>query len=126
MTITSGFSYSQAQWASRFPSMWLLRPVVRARRGYPGVPPDFTQARAVSLERYIRDSVVADLERYRPEVIFYDLLTRDPAYGRAPFDVLAFFRKDPRFEKIWSQYESTPQNFGFFGYVVRKPREGGL
>ncbi|MFQ5418140.1 MAG: hypothetical protein ACE5FL_14020 [Myxococcota bacterium] len=121
MTPLPAMSYCHATWASRFSSLWPLAAVVRAQRGTPDVPTWFTDARGAALERSVRDAVIADLERYRPELIFVDLQRRNRLYGPEPFDILAFFRQDPRFEAVWSRYQPAPRSVGSFAYAVRQP-----
>jgi len=113
--------YSNAAWASRFSCLWLLPAVVRARAGARAAPSWLTPERIDALETYLFDSVIADLERHRPELIFFELRRKLVMYGAVRIDVLKFFRKNPRFEAIWSEYTPLPQTVGPFGVAIRKP-----
>jgi hypothetical protein len=122
-TVFPTVTESNARWGSRFSCLWLLPAVIRVQQNDPGVPAWLTGERARAVEQYLFDSVVEDLERFRPEIIFYDRRRNHQAYGRARIDVLAFFRRDPRFEAIWSTYTPQKQRVGHFSYALRKKAE---
>ncbi len=88
-------------WSSRFPTQWLL----------PGAQAQLTQARGLDrererrlreIERYATDAVIADLERLPPDLVIVD--TDNPYMRQADFDYLAYFRRDPRFARLWQSY----------------------
>jgi hypothetical protein len=122
-TVFPTVTESDARWGSRFSCLWLLPAVIRVQQNDPGVPAWLTGERARAVEQYLFDSVVEDLERFRPEIIFYDRRRNHQAYGRARIDVLAFFRRDPRFEAIWSTYTPQKQRVGHFSYALRMKAE---
>jgi hypothetical protein len=98
--------YAEVEWASRFASLWLVPGVERWLR-----TPQEGGADAGSLEtlavidRYTRDSVVADLTRFEPAIIVVDARDPKPWYDGTGFDFIEHFSSDPRFTAIWERYE---------------------
>ncbi len=95
-------NYSGVRWASRFSCLWMI-PGLYADRADPGQPFAYGDVvRMGDLERYLIDSVVADLEREQPALIIVDQV---PPSGRlAEFRFLDFFGRDPRFAALFRDY----------------------
>jgi hypothetical protein len=107
-------------WASRFSCLWPLPAVLRAREQPDSAP----AARRERLETIGRDLVAAvrdDLARYRPELVLVPRAQQHQALGGMDPDLLAFFRSDPEFEKIWSGYAPVEETPGFRAYALRQP-----
>jgi hypothetical protein len=89
------------QWASRFPTQWLLPGALRRLREQPA--PDAGTARQLrEIESYAVDAVIEDLERTPPAIVFID--NANPYFGGPAFDYLGYFNRDPRFKQLWSAY----------------------
>jgi len=108
-------NYSQVGWSSRFPTLWLLPGAIRQRRGGEVADPALLD----DLERFTRDSVIADLSARPPEVIIVDDRAQKSYFGAEPFDYLAYFGADPRFARIWSDYVWVAEEVGFDIYRRR-------
>jgi hypothetical protein len=96
-------------WASRFPTQWLLPGVVN---GLHDAGPA-ARARLEEVERFVVDAVIEDLERNRPEIVLVDLA--NPYFAGPPFDYLGYFERYPRFRSVWSNYVKMEQ----FSFVER-------
>jgi hypothetical protein len=91
--------------ASRFPSLWSLGAIYwRAVRSDPPIR-YHERAEMDSLERYVNDAVVEDLEAGRPQV----LLVLRPGldrreWGLRRLDFLSYFLRDRRFASLFERY----------------------
>jgi hypothetical protein len=108
------------RWASRFPMQWLLPGLVRrraelAQQGVAVEPEGLREIR-----RYAVDSVVADLIRWSPALVFVDVREDKSYFGGLQFDYIAYFSEDPRFAQIWSRYELL-LDFGTYHLYRRRP-----
>lgn len=92
------------EWASRFPTQWLLPGVVNGLR----TTDDATLRRRLeAVERFTVDAVIEDLERNRPEVVVVDL--DDSYFDERDFDYLGYFARDARFRRLWRDYAKIDQ-----------------
>ena len=97
------------KWASRFPTLWPL-PALAKREARS----DETQTRALT------SWVSEDFERYQPSVVLVDL--RDDQFGLPRgYDILGFFMRDPRFAKLWLDYEKFGEVDGYAIYRRESP-----
>jgi len=94
-------TYSHVKWASRYPCLWPLPGIVRARDG----------SRAAGYRRRFIRSVVEDLEGRHAEWVLVD--TYDPQQG-APRGVriLDFLESDSEFRRVWSTYHAAGSQGG--------------
>jgi hypothetical protein len=102
-------NYSRVGWSSRFSTLWLLPGIIRKRSNGDLSNPALLD----EIETFIRESVVADLTTEPPDVIFVDDRSVKSYFGDVPFDYLAYFRKDPRFALLWSNYTWVAEEEGF-------------
>ena len=102
-------NYSRVGWSSRFPTLWLLPGAIRKRHS--GEATDI--ALLDEMERFTRESVLADLSAQPPDVIIVDDREKKSYYGPAPFDYLEYFGQDPRFARLWSDYVLVAEEVGF-------------
>lgn len=93
--------YTDVRWGLRFNSLWLL----------PGAYPEYTPGSRVQYhpldsmppaERYMFDSVIADLVRTPPAILIVDRIP--PGYRLLGFDYLTYFGRDPRFAALLQSY----------------------
>jgi hypothetical protein len=100
-------NYSGVRSASRFNSMWILGAVYRDQtRG--AAPIEYRErARMSPLEAYFGDAVVEDLSRDRPRLIVALRPAPDrPEWHLRRLNFVAYFLRDPRFERLFSRYRS--------------------
>jgi hypothetical protein len=107
-TIGSSFplvNYSGAEWASRFPHLWLLEATYQDQLQSPA-PLRYHEPREMGpAERYLNDAVSEDLARRRPAL----LLVLEPARdvqenGLRRLDYVKYFSRDPRVARLFLDY----------------------
>jgi arylsulfatase A-like enzyme len=117
-------NYAEVGFSSRFSCLWPVVAVVRSRaEGGESLSPA-KRERMAEIERYMIDSVIEDLERRPPDLIFVDRKEFSSRLTRTPFDYLEYFLRDPRFRKIWSHYRHL-NAVGRHQVYLRKPEEPG-
>jgi hypothetical protein len=111
-------SYSTAEYAGRSISQSFIPAYARLDE----VSDPVARERIVGAAEYQRRTVVEDFERRPPSVV---LVERNPSRlgmnGRQ-FDDIAFYRTDPRFQKIWANYEEYPPMGPLRVFVLRSGR----
>lgn len=107
-------TYADADWASRFPTLWPLPGIVRGRA-------DSRQdATALDrVERHMMDAVIEDFIRKPPAVVLVDVRVDKHYFGGHRFDYLEFFGRDPRFQSFWRDYERVFERPEFHVYLRR-------
>jgi hypothetical protein len=108
--------YAEVQWASRFPSLWLMPGIERRRRA---ASPDADMDRLAEIERFATEAVIADLSQGRPDLVFVDVRPWKPWQGAIDFDFIGRFSADPRFAALWARYELVGEEAGFEIYRRR-------
>ncbi|HHN67241.1 MAG TPA: hypothetical protein ENK15_04285 [Thermopetrobacter sp.] len=98
------------RWTSRAPSFWLLPGLIVARHELARHPDPRKARRLDAIEKYIRDSLIEDLRRHKPDIIAVDMRNGKPLMGLprfhdVPFSFLDWLKRDPRFVRIWKNYE---------------------
>lgn len=90
-------------WSSRFAALWPL-PALAPRQA-DGQPRTSTRdpARAADVERWLRQAVVEDLRRWRPEVVLVDTARVKQALPDG-FDILGWLQEDEAFRLEWTAY----------------------
>lgn len=118
MNLSWGFplaTYADADWPSRFPTLWPVAGVLRGR-----ADPRRDAAEVDRLERYVTDAVVEDMTRRPPAVVLVDVRPDKHYTGGRPLDYLAFFGRDPRFQRLWRDYERV-EAWPQFHVYLRRP-----
>lgn len=95
------------RWASRFPALWPLPGLQRARLD-PDLSAEQTK-RLDEIEHYIRSAINEDLEQRKPVLLLVDVQPHNPAFGDRKLSLLEFFSRDPRFAEIFSRYRKVDQ-----------------
>ncbi|MGH6918386.1 MAG: hypothetical protein ACREJ0_11870 [Geminicoccaceae bacterium] len=111
--------YAGVEWASRFPALWLL-PGLEQRRHAGAAGPDAELF--AEMDRFATEAVIADLSMSLPELIFVDARPEKRWCGDMDLDFIAHFSSDPRFSRLWSEYELIGDVEGFEVYVRRPLR----
>ncbi len=94
-------NYSGVGWSSRFPTLWLLPGAQQRRDAHGGKD----NALLDEIERFTRNAVVADLTRQPPDLVIVDNRASKSYFGSLDFDYLDYFLEDPRFARIWDDFE---------------------
>jgi len=118
-TVSMGFPlalYAEVEWASRFPSLWLVAGAEQRRRA---MAPGAELGILDRIERFTTDAVIADLAARQPELVFVDARPRKPFFGDIEFDYIEHFSADPRFAELWGRYEQIGKDDGFEVYRLR-------
>jgi hypothetical protein len=107
--------------ASRFPSLWSLGAVYWGAVRSDSPLRYHERAEMGSLERYVNDAVVQDLEAGRPRV----LLVLRPGldrreWGLRRIDFLSYFLRDRRFQSLFERYRYSAQ-VGEYWVFTRLP-----
>ncbi|MFO0989709.1 MAG: hypothetical protein U1F37_20535 [Alphaproteobacteria bacterium] len=117
MNLSWGFplaTYANADWPSRFPTLWPLPGILQGR-----ADPKRDQARLDRIERYMIDTTIDDLARRPPAAVIVDVREAKDYLGGRPFDYLDYFGRDPRFRALWSGYERVLARPEFHVYLRR-------
>ena len=112
-------TYSGVSWASRHPCLWFLPAL------YPEDPHKTTVVyhpieAMGETERALFESVVDDLLKYRPLLLFVDVAEPKWVFHRRHFDYLEYYSQDPRFAAFLRQYEPVTR-VDVFRVYRRKP-----
>lgn len=108
--------YTEAHWASRFAHQWLVPGLEWHRRKNGGGEQAKDGELLVEIEDFVRESLIADLSKRPPVLIFLDARPVKSWYVGYEFDFIDYFSADPRFVEIWSHYELVRDFEGFQVY----------
>jgi hypothetical protein len=98
-------TYSGVGWASRHPCLWFV-PNLYSEYLDAKIALTYHPMEAMSdTERFLFDSVVGDLLRERPALLFVDESEHKGGFNRQHFDYLDYFSLDPRFAAVMREYE---------------------
>jgi hypothetical protein len=95
-------TYSHLRWRSRFAAVWPLPAIVKKAHA-PAVYGRPTPALDAT-ERFTYDTVVADLENMRPDLLVIDERRSKQALEGIPFDFVEYFSRDERFRHLRAGY----------------------
>jgi len=101
-------------WASRFPHQWLVPYVASKWRDGP-LPDD-------AIIAYALDATVADLVRFRPDIVIVDVSNEQDYVPGGHFDYLRFWAMDARFAVLWPDYELRATQDGYEIYTRKDGR----
>ena len=105
--VSAGFplaTYSRVGWSSRFSALWLIPGLERKRRAQAEGKAEANTAILREIERFAKDAVIEDFTRRPPDLVLVDKRREKSYFGGTAFDYLDYFRVDPRFREIWSDY----------------------
>ena len=111
-------TYAGLEWASRFPTLWHLPGAIRNRQDLLGGGAA-ESATFGAIERFVVDAVIEDLEKRSPTFVIVDERADKSYFGGHPFDYIAYFSRDPRFDALWERYERFDDLDGFRFYRLR-------
>ncbi len=108
-------NYTNVEWASRFPSLWLLPGIINQQ----SLAKENIRLRdnVQHIKQYLFDSVVEDLQKYQPALVIID---DTPVLDGNKFDYVKFFSQDTRFLILWSKYQQVAKT-NYFRFFALKP-----
>lgn len=109
-----------AEWASRFPALWLLPGLAQ----HPA-PERAGDARLADIEAYMRRTVIEDFERARPDTVIVDTRRYKSYFGGTRFDYVEFLSEDPEFARLWSRYRKSGAG-AWYDIYRREPEKSAL
>jgi hypothetical protein len=95
---------SGASWSSRFCCVWMAPGLYSAEEKATRPFPYRDRDEMTELERFQIDAVIEDLEAAPPRLLIVDNHPHKQAWGQSDFQFLAYFRRDPRFARLFLQY----------------------
>jgi hypothetical protein len=107
---------SGAGWASRISCLWPLPGLYTPEQWASDPFPYRSRDEMSAAERALVDTVVDDLARWRPALIFVDRRRDRQAIGRSAFDFVAYFARDPRFAQLFADYRDAGDALSFRVY----------
>jgi hypothetical protein len=98
-------TYSGVGWASRHPCLWFLPGLYSEYYGASRTLKYHPMEAMSDTERFLFNTVVDDLLKDRPALLFVDEAEHKVAFPWQRFDYLEYFSRDPRFAAFLRQYE---------------------
>jgi hypothetical protein len=112
-------------WASRHPCLWFLTSLYSQELAAKTPLSYHPIESMVATERFLFDTVVDDLVRERPALLFVDESEHKRAFHGQHFGYLDYYARDPRFADFLRQYESLTK-VEMFRVYRRKGRRSDL
>ncbi len=97
-------SYTIAEWSGRS----IVQPLIPAYARLDEVTDPAVRERVVRAGEYQRRMVVEDFERRPPSIVFAERNRARLGMNGRQFDDIAFYLTDPRFQRIWENYNEYP------------------
>jgi hypothetical protein len=97
-------SYTFAEWSGRS----IVEPFIPALARIDEVTDPVIRERVVRAGEYQRRMVIEDFERRPPSIVFAERSRARLGMNGVQFDDIAFYLTDPRFQRIWKNYEEYP------------------
>ena len=98
-------NYTQAQWSSRFPTLWLIPGLTQARYKLESNLTAHDTRLLDEIERFSKEAVIADLTDTPPNLIIVDNRKDKSYFGNIDFDYITYFSSDPKFSLLWQHYK---------------------
>jgi hypothetical protein len=110
-------NYSGAMLGSRFHHLWILAADYLDRMKSPEPLHYRAPEEMPASERFLNQAVLADLKGYRPRLLIVLRQARDaPSNGYRRFDYIRYFGRDPRFARIFQQYQELDRIGNYLVY----------
>ena len=97
-------SYTNADWSSRSATQAIVAAFARRDE----LTDAKLRARVIRAAALQRDMVIEDLQKRPPSIVFAERSRIRFGLNGRPFDDLAFYQRDPRFQEIWRNYVEQP------------------
>ncbi len=108
-------TYSDVGWASRHPCLWFL-PAMYAEDSHKSAIVYHPIETMSDAERSLFKTVVDDLLKYRPSLLFVDEADHKMVFNWKHFDYLDYYSQDPRFAALLREYEPLTRVNAFHVY----------
>ena len=108
-------SYTIAEWSGRS----IVQAIIPAYARLDEVTDPVVRGRVVRAAEYQRRVVIEDFERRPPSVVFAERNYARLGMNGRQFDDIAFYLTDPRFQRIWENYEEYPPMGPLRVFVLR-------
>lgn len=110
-------NYAGTRWVLRHHSLWFLPGLYEAELMKPEGEPVFRSVeRMPSLERQYFEEIVSDLCAQPPALLLVEPPIPRAPVGRRSLDLLAYYRQDARFERLFSTYSPIGSVSSFAAY----------
>jgi hypothetical protein len=110
-------SYTTAEYAGRS----IAQNFIPAYARLDEVTDPIKRAGIVRAAEYQRRTVIEDFERRPPSIVFVDAARFRLGMNGRTFDDLGFYLRDPRFQRIWANFEEYPRMGPLRVFVRRTP-----
>lgn len=108
-------SYTIAEWSGRS----IVEPFIAARARIDEVTDPAVREKVIRAGEYQRRMVIEDFERRPPSIVFAERNRARLGMNGRQFDDIAFYLSDPRFQRIWENYEEYPPMGPLRVFVLR-------
>jgi hypothetical protein len=108
-------SYTAAEWTGRS----IVEPFIPALARINEVTDPKVRERVIHAGEYQRQMVIEDFQRRPPSIVFAERTVARLGMNGVPFDDIAFYLADPRFQQIWKNYQEYPPIGPFRVFVLR-------
>jgi hypothetical protein len=108
-------SYTIAEWSGRS----IVQPFIPALARINEVADPEVRERVLRAGEYQRRMVTEDFERRPPSIVFAERNSSRLGMNGRQFDDIAFYLTDPRFRRIWKNYEELPPLGSLRVFVLR-------
>jgi len=105
--VATGFplvNYTEAKWSSRFPALWLLPGLIKARygKGRRAITSDSESLNEI--EHFSLEAVISDFTSKPPTLVIVDVRQKKTFFGGVEFDYLKYFSANQKFKDLWAMY----------------------
>jgi hypothetical protein len=111
-------SYTKADFSGRS----IVQPFIPAYARVDEVTDAAIRERVLETAEYQRRMVMEDLERRPPSIVFVERNRYRLGMNGRQFDDVAFYMADPRFQRIWENYQEYPPMGPLRVFVLRSDR----
>ncbi len=112
---------TRARWSLRHHSLWFLPAFYERELATPAPTLPHTPAAMPALEREFYEEVIGDLCRTPPRLLLVEIAAPQAPAGRRALDLVAYYRQDGRFARLFGAYEPVGTIAPFVVFKVTGP-----
>lgn len=101
------------KWASHYSAQWLIPGAYDKMQSVDCEGSEDKCASSAKILEFSRNSIIVDIERYDPDLIFVDERERKAYFQSTDFDYFAFLSHDQRFRNLVPCYSRAGETLGF-------------